>query len=519
MNTVNLLSTILVFALLQGCNSVSVPNTSNHFGSKPDSNLMENYVVVENSVTLIINQVDKTPWLYTAESEIEAYAFDSSVVVWNEDGISQLKFIQINTVNSESIPINIGIDHDVDQLCIAPLTKYVHDLYVHDGDEYFYHYWLDVDTKQLTEVRKVTTNPEVERCYLTNDKLIFSDKYLGELSLDRDVEKDVIVKPYAIEDIDKKAPKKRLIKPTLETEPVANSGDAADDPAIIISNSTVWILGTNKKRGLAVYDLAGKETHFIPRGRLNNVDVVEISDGHYLVAASNRTEKTIDLFWATPEQSSIEFIKEIPLSLKDPYGLCMNKNHQGVQVIVGDSESKLDYWLIENDFNNSNVDIRAQLVTQFEFSSQTEGCVIDPDTNTVYVGEENKGIWHIDLDIYDRELIETTGDKNLVADVEGMDIYQSENNKYLVVSSQGSDSYVVYQLAPWKEVADFKITANLQKMIDGVSETDGLAVSNVAIPGFPYGILVVQDGRNVAPKQNQNFKIVDWRDVDALIKQ
>jgi 3-phytase len=60
---------------------------------------------------------------------------------------------------------------------------------------------------------------------------------------------------------------------------------------------------------------------------------------------------------------------------------------------------------------------------------------------------------------------------------------------------------------------------DLTNGIDGVSETDGLTVSAAALPGYPQGVLIVQDGRNQLPQQPQNFKVVDWRKVQALIDQ
>jgi len=61
-----------------------------------------------------------------------------------------------------------------------------------------------------------------------------------------------------------------------ETEPVPTSGDAADDPAIWAnpadpSKSTV--IGTDKRSGLAVYDLTGRQLQFLPDGQLNNADI------------------------------------------------------------------------------------------------------------------------------------------------------------------------------------------------------------------------------------------------------
>ena len=52
---------------------------------------------------------------------------------------------------------------------------------------------------------------------------------------------------------------------------------------------------------------------------------------------------------------------------------------------------------------------------------------------------------------------------------------------------------------------------------DGVQETDGLDVINVALgAAFPSGLLVVHDHRNVGGTAS-NFKYVRWEDVaDAI---
>src|SRR5450830_1314915 len=66
-----------------------------------------------------------------------------------------------------------------------------------------------------------------------------------------------------------------IIAPQAQTEPMARQGDAADDPAIWLASdpANARILGTNKKQGLLVYDLQGKQTQLLEVGRLNNVDV------------------------------------------------------------------------------------------------------------------------------------------------------------------------------------------------------------------------------------------------------
>ncbi len=65
------------------------------------------------------------------------------------------------------------------------------------------------------------------------------------------------------------------VAPTVETIPTTPVVDA-DDPCIWIdptdpAEST--IIGTDKGRGLNVYDLAGREIQHLPHGGINNVDI------------------------------------------------------------------------------------------------------------------------------------------------------------------------------------------------------------------------------------------------------
>jgi hypothetical protein len=61
----------------------------------------------------------------------------------------------------------------------------------------------------------------------------------------------------------------------VETDPVPHRGDAADDPAVWVHPSDParsTIIGTDKKGGIAVYDLEGKELQYRPEAKINNVD-------------------------------------------------------------------------------------------------------------------------------------------------------------------------------------------------------------------------------------------------------
>ncbi len=91
---------------------------------------------------------------------------------------------------------------------------------------------------------------------------------------------------------------------------------------------------------------------------------------------------------------------------------------------------------------------------------------------------------------------------------------------YLLASSQGDDSYVLYQgVAPYRQLLKFRVTTNSELGIDGSSETDGLDLTVRSLgPGFEQGALIVQDGRNRMPEQGQNLKYVPWQAILDLLK-
>ena len=314
-----------------------------------------------------------------------------------------------------------------------------------------------------------------------------------------------------------------VVMASVQTVPVAQAGDAADDPSIWIHPSdptASMVLATDKKRGLAVYDLQGRELQFLPVGRINNVDLrqdVRIGNERIdLAAATQRDEHGIVLFAIGADRRVTELAR-LPLGYKEIYGLCMRRTAQGeAEVIANDKDGRFLQLRIERDAGGA---ITARRLREFRVASQPEGCVTDETSNTLFVGEERRGVWALSADpadaqASDRRLVLPVGGP-LRADVEGLAIYRAAGQAYLVVSSQGNDSYVVLDAAaPYRVRGAFRIGINVEAGIDGASETDGLDVTATPLgPGFPRGLLVVQDGRKRLPEGPQNFKYVSWEDV------
>ncbi len=317
----------------------------------------------------------------------------------------------------------------------------------------------------------------------------------------------------------------QTISPMVETTPVKRFGDAADDPAIWVNKANPkksLILGTDKKSGLGIYALSGELKQFIATGRVNNVDLrynFKFNGQKVAIAAaSNRDNNTISLYKINAD-GLVESLNDISTGLNEVYGLCMYQNNiaNETYVIINDKDGRFEQYQLASNKNT----VTAQLVAQFKVVDQPEGCVANDNTGDLFVGVEDHGIWLTKAnDKGEKKLKQIASVGNiLVDDVEGLGLYIKADKQYLLASSQGNNSYVVFNARdPYNYLGRFKINANLAKGIDGASETDGLAVSSANFGGeFSEGILVVQDGRNIMPKQPQNFKLVSFAPIIQLI--
>lgn len=332
-------------------------------------------------------------------------------------------------------------------------------------------------------------------------------------------------------DADASAAAKTVVA-TIETEPVRSGGDAADDPAIWLhptDPARSLIIGTDKKRGLEVYNLEGRRVQALEDGRMNNVDLrygFRLGGKDVAIAAAtNRTDKTLALYSIDSSSGRLTNVTDgtIPTGFRDPYGLCMYRSAKSGDFFVfannGGDGAFRQWRLVAREGK-----VGVEAVRDFVVGSQSEGCTADDETGRLYIAEENVGLWRYSAEPDGgsaREKIDAVKGGSLVGDVEGVSIYYGANGSgYLITSSQGSDSYAVYRREGNNEfVGLFHVVADDQGGIDGVSNTDGIDVTAAALgPAFPHGIFVAQDGDNREPSERQNFKLVPWeRIAEALL--
>lgn len=320
----------------------------------------------------------------------------------------------------------------------------------------------------------------------------------------------------------------------VQTEPMLRFGDAADDPAIWVNKKRPQkslVIGTNKQQGLFVYDLQGREVQSFNTGKLNNVDVrygVRVGKKVVDVAvATNRDDNSLAIYIIDPRTGKLSFSGSVATDLEEIYGFCMYQSPstatqpEGALYAIPNAKSgefqQIQLNAVVNPVQKNAVQWQGQVKRRFYVESQPEGCVADDKNQRLFVGEEDIALWTIaaEPDAGNRlEKVLGAGDI-LVADIEGVGVYQGKTQSYLVISSQGNNSFVILNAtAPYDLRGIIRITLDANKNIDGVSETDGLEVTSATLgAAYPEGMLVVQDGHKVMPEAPQNFKYISWEKI------
>jgi len=323
-----------------------------------------------------------------------------------------------------------------------------------------------------------------------------------------------------------------IVIPTMETDPVQQSGDKADDPAIWVHPTNPElsvIIGTNKddtNGGLLVYDLDGNEIASVLGVEANNVDVRYnfTFDGRLIdiVVTDNRDDDTLVVYEINPTTRRLTRIDNggIPSSLVKPYGLCLYHNKSSNKHYVFVNDGNAPYTVRQFELFDDGDYVNGNLVRSiFNIDSKPEGMVADDELGDLYVGEEDVAIWKYGAEPGDGQNkveVDNTGvGGNITAEIEGLTIYYtSDGNGYLIASAQGDHHYSVYDRVSNNFIMEFNISKNDELNIDGTSGTDGIDVISTFLgDDFPYGMFVSQDNTNSNPDENQNFKVVPWEKI------
>jgi len=391
------------------------------------------------------------------------------------------------------------------------------------------------------------------------------------------------------------------------------------------------IIASAKDGGLRVYDLAGKLVQSIAsdilvhdtagKSRFNNVDVVygfKLADGSSvdLAVATDRGQDLIRVWKINGDSSTplTDITSAAPTRLfptvptegfesdasKDAtikvskqntgYGLThwssggkhyvlVNQRKQARVAqfeLVAEAGGTVNVsavsgrdWRFPYSYNGQSLREASDTDATRDWSPQFEGMVVDQRNGILYAGQEDVGIWRIDLNTgkkidSDKAFYETRGsgrefyetqidasapvvktkhsffnpNSKISRDLEGLTIYYGPNGTgYLIVSSQGGahgadatvadapydDSFAVFSLngaATPTLTGSFSVGGGAQ---EGVQECDGADVMALQLPAFAYGVFVSQDGYNDDLNKlddsvhQTNLKFTSWEKIATAL--
>jgi 3-phytase len=318
------------------------------------------------------------------------------------------------------------------------------------------------------------------------------------------------------------------VAPSVETAPVRSSGDAADDPAVWVhptDPTRSLVVGTDRRAGLGVWDLMGREVQFLTATPTDNVDLRELGGPggpRSVVVASGWDDRVLHLYTADPSSGRLTEAATVRTGVAAA-GLCLYRNEASgrVYAFAMSEEGVVEQWELHDDGRRIG---GTRVRGPWEVGGETEGCVADDEQGHLYIGEEGRAVWRYDASpdapTSRRTRVDDVESGHLVADIEGLALSHGPGGSgFLFVSSQGDNAFTAYRRGGTNEFAGrFRILPDEEGGdLDGCEDTDGIeVVSSPLGPSFPAGLFVCQDGVN--GKDHQNFKLVGLDRVVELLR-
>jgi len=296
--------------------------------------------------------------------------------------------------------------------------------------------------------------------------------------------------------------------PEPAAKPITPTVRCADHAAADQDDMCLWIHPTEPSLStiiaadkeadkLFVYNLDGKAIQTISAKHPGNIDVrygfAVGKEKVDIVAFNQRDHPKILVYKVVVATRQLERVDNDAITTAENYGGTLYRSTRtGRFYFVTTSKSGLieQYELLDG----GNGRVRGQKVRTWTVGGQCEAAVADDEVGSVYIGEEDKGVWEIGGEPDDPtpgRLVIMLGENGLVGDVEGLAIYYLPKGMgFLLVSNQGRDNFKVYRRDGAHEfVGTFAVA--------GAKDTDGLDVTNVNLgPRFPSGLFACHSAQD-----------------------
>jgi 3-phytase len=277
------------------------------------------------------------------------------------------------------------------------------------------------------------------------------------------------------------------------------------------SQSTI-ICSDKSANRLFVYDLAGHTLQSLAAQQPGNIDIrygFPLGGQRVdLVALNERSTQKIRVYRVNPSTRQLVAADNGNIVTGPNYGFTLYRSRTTGKLygFTGPSSSTIvrQYELFDDGAGHV---AGSAALRSFQPGGTVEGMVADDETGTIYVSEEPGGVWEYGAEPGSPTIgtrIATVGENGLAADVEGITLYyRSQGGGYLLVSSQGSSTFKVYDR---QTPHTFRGTFSVQ----GVTSTDGVDVINVSLDGqFPRGAFACHNG-TASPFP---VELLRWEDI------
>jgi 3-phytase len=282
-----------------------------------------------------------------------------------------------------------------------------------------------------------------------------------------------------------------------------------------LSQSTI-IASDKSADKVFVYDLNGNTLQVVAAQQPGNIDTryrFPLGGGFVdIVAFNERDTNKIRVYKVNPASRLLEQIDDGNIDTGPNYGFSLYKSPKtGRFYAFTGPQSTTQVKQFELVDRGNGLVSGVGPLRQLQQLRQSEGMVADDEVGNLFVAEENGGIWRFNAEpdgASSGTKIASVGQNGLTADVEGVTIYYTRNGEgYLIASSQGSNTFKVYQRkAPHALAGTFAVS--------GVTATDGVDVINLPLnTNFAQGIFALHNGRT----SPHPVEIVKWQDIATAL--
>jgi myo-inositol-hexaphosphate 3-phosphohydrolase len=336
------------------------------------------------------------------------------------------------------------------------------------------------------------------------------------------------------------------VSPVLETARTTQIPPDADDPSFWHNDADPLkslVIATQKEAGYSIYDVNGATLADVKPGdiRYNNVDIIYgFTLGGNTVDLAVFTDRMYDRFAIYTISAEAPYLTDVTDAASpalfggDPgddtaYGLAVYESPSTGKFYAFATQAGT--WFVKQfELAETGGKIGWTLVRTISLEAgdddeQAEGMVVDQEYGIAYICQEEGGVYKVtaepagDIALGEDDMLAEEGDYNLVEDIEGVGMYyKSDGTGYVIVSSQGSNTFGVFDRVSGDFINSFSVIDNGEG-VDGSQDCDGLDIMNMPFGTlFPSGIIIVQDGQDYNHDTNDystNFKWIKWDDVAA----